>query len=97
MICHSKFLLLDKAIFALDSESEKVVQDALDKASKGRTTVTITHRLSTIQNADFICVVKKGKIVEQGQHFDLMAQRGYYYDLVNKQNNIRKIKFISNF
>ncbi|CAG8490787.1 8956_t:CDS:2 [Funneliformis mosseae] len=85
LIRQPKLLLLDEATSALDSESEKVVQDALDTASKGRTTITIAHRLSTIQNADLICVVKKGKIVEQGQHFDLVAQKGYYYDLVNKQ------------
>ncbi|CAG8491139.1 uncharacterized protein OCT59_020189 [Rhizophagus irregularis] len=85
LIRHPKLLLLDEATSALDSESEKVVQDALDNAAKGRTTITIAHRLSTIQNADLICVVKKGKIVEQGQHFDLIAQRGYYYELVNEQ------------
>ncbi|GBB93060.1 hypothetical protein RclHR1_02100009 [Rhizophagus clarus] len=85
LIRHPKLLLLDEATSALDSESEKVVQDALDNAAKGRTTITIAHRLSTIQNADLICVVKKGKIVEQGKHFDLIEQKGYYYDLVNEQ------------
>jgi ATP-binding cassette, subfamily B (MDR/TAP), member 1 len=57
----------------------------LDQAAKGRATITIAHRLSTIQNADLICFVKKGKIIEQGQHFDLIAQKEHYYELVNKQ------------
>ncbi|CAG8448762.1 17258_t:CDS:10 [Acaulospora morrowiae] len=85
LIRNPKLLLLDEATSALDSESEKVVQDALDRASAHRTTITIAHRLSTIQNADLILVVKKGRVVEQGKHFDLIAARGLYYDLVNRQ------------
>ncbi|CAG8620476.1 6125_t:CDS:1, partial [Diversispora eburnea] len=73
------------ATSALDSESEKLVQEAIDKASKNFTTVIIAHRLSTIQNADMILVVNKGKIVETGTHFELIAQRGLYSELVSKQ------------
>jgi ATP-binding cassette, subfamily B (MDR/TAP), member 1 len=85
LVRRPKLLLLDEATSSLDSESERSVQDALDKAAKGRTTITIAHRLSTIQDADIIYVIEKGKIVEQGQHFELIKKGGYYSDLVNKQ------------
>lgn len=85
IIRRPKLLLLDEATSALDSESEKVVQRALDKAAIGRTTITIAHRLSTIQNADWIVVLKKGIVVEQGKHMDLIEQKGIYYKLVHKQ------------
>ncbi|CAB4481222.1 uncharacterized protein OCT59_003157 [Rhizophagus irregularis] len=90
LIRSPKLLLLDEATSALDSESEKVVQNALDKASKNRTTLTIAHRLSTIQDADLILVCKKGKIIESGKHMELISQQGLYYELVNKQTLIKK-------
>ncbi|KAM5157180.1 ATP-binding cassette sub-family B member 5-like [Mantella aurantiaca] len=80
-----KLLLLDEATSALDNESEKVVQQALDQARKGRTCIMIAHRLSTVQNADLIVVMKNGKIIEHGAHQQLLSNRGAYFDLVNAQ------------
>jgi len=81
LIRNPKLLLLDEATSALDTESEKVVQDALDRARQGRTCIVIAHRLSTIHNADLICVVQEGFIVEKGTHTQLMAAKGIYYNL----------------
>jgi len=81
-----KILLLDEATSALDSESEHVVQAALDAAAKGRTTIAVAHRLSTIQKADIIYVFDQGKIVEHGTHTELMKRRGHYSELVNLQS-----------
>jgi ABC-type multidrug transport system fused ATPase/permease subunit len=69
------------ATSALDSESEKIVQEALDRAQQNRTSITIAHRLSTIQNADVICVLHNGIIVESGTHQELVALSGRYYRL----------------
>ncbi|KAK2365759.1 ABC transporter B family member [Trifolium repens] len=81
-----KILLLDEATSALDSESERVVQEALDKAAVGRTTIVIAHRLSTIQNADIIAVVQNGKIMETGSHENLMQnENSLYTSLVRLQ------------
>ncbi|XP_040208744.1 ATP-dependent translocase ABCB1-like isoform X2 [Rana temporaria] len=80
-----KLLLLDEATSALDNESEKVVQQALDVARIGRTCIMIAHRLSTVQNADLIVVMKNGKIIEHGTHQQLLSHRGAYFDLVNAQ------------
>ncbi|KAH8671487.1 abc transporter [Xylariales sp. PMI_506] len=86
LIRNPKILLLDEATSALDSESEQVVQEALDKAAKGRTTIAVAHRLSTIQKADVIYVLDQGRIIETGKHADLMARNGRYAELVNQQS-----------
>ncbi|WP_062551467.1 ABC transporter ATP-binding protein [Peptoniphilus phoceensis] len=77
-------LILDEATSALDNKSEVVVQDSIEKLSKGRTTLTIAHRLTTVQNADLILVMTKDGIVERGSHKDLMDKKGYYYNLYTK-------------
>lgn len=79
-------LILDEATSALDTESERLVQDALEKLMKTRTTVAIAHRLSTIKNADEICVLHEGRIVERGSHDELMALNGYYRKLHDLQS-----------
>ncbi|CAL4887372.1 unnamed protein product [Urochloa decumbens] len=80
-----KILLLDEATSALDTESERIVQEALDVASKGRTTIVVAHRLSTIRNADSIAVVQSGAVHELGSHSELIAKNGMYSSLVHLQ------------
>ncbi|XP_055537427.1 multidrug resistance protein homolog 49 [Wyeomyia smithii] len=82
LVRNPKILLLDEATSALDPNSEKRVQDALEKASRGRTTLVVSHRLSTITNADKIVYIDKGVVAEQGTHEQLMAKGGLYYNLV---------------
>lgn len=73
---------------ALDPHSEKLVQDALEKASKGRTTLIVSHRLTTITDADLIVFVNKGVVAESGTHDELMATKGLYYDLVEASKGV---------
>lgn len=79
-------MVLDEATSALDTESEQLVQKALEEMTKNRTSLVIAHRLSTIQNADKIVVLRKGKIVEQGKHDELLANKGEYFKLVTMQS-----------
>ncbi|KAF3025333.1 hypothetical protein E8E15_008644 [Penicillium rubens] len=85
IISNPKVLLLDEATSALDAQAERLVQAALDVAAKGRTTITISHRLSTITAAENIVVMSHGGVVEQGTHSDLLEKRSVYYELVEKQ------------
>ena len=86
VIKNPPIMILDEATSALDTESEQFVQMALEKMMKNRTSLVIAHRLSTIQNADNIVVMKKGEIVEQGKHDELLKRKGEYYKLVSMQS-----------
>ncbi|RCI04303.1 Multidrug resistance protein 1, partial [Rhizopus stolonifer] len=88
LIRKPRVLLLDEATSALDSDSERVVQEALDNILEegGRTTITIAHRLSTIQNSDLICVIKDGRVIEQGTHWELLELNNVYAELVHEQS-----------
>ncbi|KAJ3047668.1 Multidrug resistance protein 1, partial [Rhizophlyctis rosea] len=86
MIKNPKILLLDEATSALDTNSERLVQRALDAAAAGRTTIVIAHRLSTVRNADVICVMDKGRLIEKGTHEELYNRNGMYTQLVDKQS-----------
>jgi ABC-type multidrug transport system fused ATPase/permease subunit len=83
LIRDPKILLLDEATSSLDSESEKLVQAAFERAGKGRTMVVVAHRLSTVQNADVIFVLGEGKVLETGDHNTLLRKRGVYYQMVS--------------
>lgn len=85
MIENSPLLILDEATSNVDTKTEELVQRAMDKLSKGKTSFIIAHRLSTIKNADLILVMKDGNIIEQGNHEELIEQKGFYYDLYTSQ------------
>ncbi len=85
MVKDAPFLILDEATSSVDTRTEELVQKAMDKLTKGRTSFIIAHRLSTIKNADLILVMKEGNIIEQGNHKELMKQNGFYAELYNSQ------------
>ena len=85
LLCSPSVLILDEATSSIDTMTELRVQKAFETLMKGRTSFIVTHRLSTIQNADRILVMKEGKIVEQGKHQELLSQKGFYYQLYNSQ------------
>lgn len=85
MIEDTPFLILDEATSSVDTRTEKLVQEAMDKLTDGKTSFIIAHRLSTIKNADLILVMKDGNIIEQGNHKDLIKKNGFYADLYNSQ------------
>lgn len=86
LIQNPKILLLDEATSALDYHSEKYVQETLDKVSKGRTTIVVSHRLSAIRHADRILFIDKGQVIEDGSHEELIDLKGRYYDMVTTVN-----------
>ena len=90
MIRNPKILLLDEATSALDLVSERIVQEAIDKFQKGRTTIIVAHRLSTIKDADLIYVFDKGMIADSGTHEELIERKGIYYNLVMEQLSVKE-------
>jgi ATP-binding cassette, subfamily B, multidrug efflux pump len=85
VLADPKILILDEATSSVDTMTEALIQDALDRLLAGRTAIVIAHRLSTIRNADFICVIEDGEIVEQGTHEALLAENGLYRELYERQ------------
>lgn len=91
LLCNPRVLILDEATSSVDTESEMKIQDAIAVLSKGRTTIAIAHRLSTLRGADRIYVVDAGRIVESGSHIELMQSKGAYYKLVEMQTKLSSI------
>ena len=86
-----KILILDEATASLDTETESKIQEALQRLIKGRTTIAIAHRLSTLRHADRLIVLEKGKVAEQGTHEELLKNKGIYYNLVMAQRQTTKM------
>lgn len=88
LLSKPRILIFDEATSSLDTESERAIQEHLDRLLQDRTTIVIAHRLSTVRNADLIIVLDRGMIVEQGNHAELLEQRGLYYHLLGEQLNV---------
>jgi subfamily B ATP-binding cassette protein MsbA len=95
ILADPRILILDEATSSLDSESEAMIQEGLRYLMKGRTTFVIAHRLSTIRRADQILVVEAGRIVERGNHEELYAMKGRYWDLYTRQHGIESNLFLA--
>ena len=87
-----KIIILDEATASLDTETEKQIQEGLNELCKGKTTIAIAHRLSTLSNADQLIVLDKGRLAEMGTHDELMRHKGVYYNLVMAQRQTTKMK-----
>ena len=85
MLQKTPFLILDEATSNVDTRTEELVQQAMDKLTEGKTSFIIAHRLSTIKNADLILVMQNGNIIEKGNHEELMKKKGFYAELYNSQ------------
>ena len=85
MLCQPPMLILDEATSSIDTRTEIRIQDAFAKLMEGKTSFIVAHRLSTIQNADLILVMRDGKIIEQGKHEELLSEKGFYYELYQSQ------------
>ena len=92
---HPQLLMMDEATSSVDTETERQIQNGLQRVLSGRTSFVIAHRLSTIRSADIILVIENGKIVEQGTHMELLQERGSYYNLYTEQS-MREIVRIDN-
>lgn len=90
ILADKEILILDEATSSVDTRTEKLIQEAMDKLMENRTSFIIAHRLSTIKNADKIIVIENGEILEQGNHDELLNQKGYYYNTLNNQNKSSK-------
>jgi len=85
LLLNPSILILDDSTSSMDTKTEHLIREALERVIKGRTTFVITHRLSVVQNADLILVLKEGRVVERGRHTDLMAKGGHYQEIYQSQ------------
>ena len=86
ILANPQILVLDEATASVDTETERAIQDSLDQLVKGRTTISIAHRLSTLRGADRLIVLDNGRVAESGTHAELVAQKGIYYKLLQLQS-----------